>query len=335
MRAALGRLLRAALIILAVVVIVGAAGGAWLWRAWTAPGPLAEARNVVVPRGAGLEGTARSLYEAGVIAEPRVFGLGVLIERLGPRLKAGEYRFPAASSAREAAQLLASGRTVVRRLTIPEGLTTRQVLALVRAAEGLEGDAAPNVPEGALLPDTWFYAWGDGRGALVERQRRAMEQLVRQLWDSRAPGLPLRDANEAVVLASIVEKETSIAEERPRVAAVFLNRLKRGMKLQADPTVVYGITEGAGPLDRPLSRADLDAPTPWNTYAIEGLPPTPIANPGRASLAAVLQPMASEELYFVADGQGGHVFAKTLAEHNANVAKLRAVERARAAPRAD
>jgi UPF0755 protein len=330
-RRALGRILIAGLALAAA----GAAGLGALWHLWTAPGPLAEPRALVVPRGAGLEEIAHRLAEAGIVADARVFGLGVVAERLDGQLKAGEFHFPASVSAREAARLLASGRTVARRLTVPEGATTQQALALLRAAEGLEGEVATPPAEGALLPETWFYAWGDQRGALLDRQRRAMDQLVAELWAKRAPGLPLRGPAEAVILASIVEKETAIAAERPRVAAVFLNRLRRGMRLQADPTVVYGLTRGAGPLDRPLSRADLDAATPWNTYVIDGLPPTPIANPGRAALEATLQPAPGDELYFVADGQGAHVFARTLAEHNANVARLRALERARAAPKAD
>jgi len=335
MRRALGRFL-IALAALGLLAIVGIGGAAWwLQRAWLAPGPLAEARAVVVPRGAGLDAVARRLEESGVIADARVFVVGALWDRFDQRLRAGEFLFPAGVSARGAAELLASGRTVVRRLTIAEGLTVRQTLAAIRAAEGLEGEVPAPPPEGSLLPDTWFYGWGDVRAALVERQRRAMDLLVERLWAARAPGLPLRSPAEAVILASIVEKETALAVERPRVAAVFLNRLRRGMRLQADPTVAYGVTRGESVLDRPLSRADLDAPTPWNTYAIDGLPPTPIASPGRAALEAVLHPESSDELYFVADGQGGHAFARTLAEHNRNVARLRALERERAAPKVD
>jgi UPF0755 protein len=183
------------------------------------------------------------------------------------------------------------------------------------------------------MPDTWFYSWGDSRERFVERQRVAMSKLLLELWRQRAPGLPLRTPQDALVLASIVEKETSLASERARVAGVYINRLRRGMRLQADPTVVYGINEGAGPLDRPIRRADLELPHAWNTYVIEGLPPTPIANPGRASIEAVLKPAATEDLYFVADGNGGHLFARTLPEHNRNVERLRAIERQRASGR--
>jgi UPF0755 protein len=219
---------------------------------------------------------------------------------------------------------------VVRRLTLPEGITVAQAVAVLRGAEGMEGDVAAEPAEGELLPDTYFYSWGDSRDRMLTRQRRAMTELLKGLWEKRAADLPLKTPHEALVLASIVEKETGVAEERPRIAAVFINRLRRGMRLQADPTTIYGITQGKAPLDRPLSRADLEAHNAWNTYVIDGLPPTPIAIPGRAALAAVLNPPATDDLYFVSDGSGRHVFASTLAEHNRNVARLRQVERDRA-----
>lgn len=258
-----------------------------------------------------------------------MFRFGTALDGQARHLKAGEFAFAAAISAREAAAVIVSGRTVVRRLTLVEGQTTAQAVALLRAAEGLMGDVSVNPGEGELLPDTYFYSWGDSRERMLARQRRAMVDTLAELWPKRAPGLPLQTPQQALILASIVEKETGIAEERSLVAAVFLNRLKRGMRLQADPTVIYGLTQGNAPLDRPLSRADLAASHPWNTYVVEGLPPTPIANPGRAALAAVLNPAPSDALYFVADGTGRHVFARTLAEHNANVARLRQVERLR------
>lgn len=299
------------------------------WTRYTLPGPLTEGRTVIIPRGSSVDDIARQLWRAGVLAEPYSFQFGVCFDESAGRLRPGEYAFPASISPRDVAAMLAAGRTVVRRLTLPEGLTTVQVLALVQAAEGLEGDLGEKPGEGELLPETFFYSWGDSRRQMVVRARRAMSDLLAELWARRAPDLPLRTPAEAVVLASIVEKETSIAEERPQVAAVFLNRLRRGMRLQADPTVIYGLTAGAGPLDRPLSRADLETAHRWNTYVIAGLPPTPIANPGRASLLATLQPAATEDLYFVADGSGRHLFARTLAEHNRNVTRLREIERAR------
>lgn len=313
---------------LVLLLVAGGLAGGMLWKRYTAPGPAAAPVIVLIPRGAGVEEIAVRLMEAGAIGEPRVFALGAWIEGTFRQFKWGEFEFPARASPQQIAEHIVLGRTIQRRLTIPEGLTNRQVVQLVAKAEGLEGDVVPR-PEGTLMPDTWFYSWGDSRDRLVERQRQAMTRLLQELWRQRAPNLPLKSPQEALILASIVEKETAIPEERPRVAAVYINRLRRGMRLQADPTVVYGINDGAGPLDRPITRADLETPHAWNTYLIDGLPPTPIANPGRASIEAVLKPAQTDELYFVADGAGGHVFARTLADHNRNVERLRALERQR------
>ena len=262
---------------------------------------------------------------------PLIFALGTRLFAGGRPLRAGEYRFPAGVSARAAMQRMLDGDSMQRRLVVAEGLTAVEVLALVAAAEGLEGEAPP-AAEGALLPETYFYSWGDERAPLVARMAAAMRETLAGLWAARAPGLPLDSAEAALTLASIVEKETALAAERPRVAAVFLNRLRRGMPLQSDPTVIYALTGGDGALDRPLLRADLAAPSPYNTYLNAGLPPGPIANPGRASIAAVLQPAETRELYFVADGQGGHAFAETLDEHNRNVAAWRKLRAPDAAP---
>ncbi|NJO67483.1 MAG: endolytic transglycosylase MltG, partial [Rhodospirillales bacterium] len=221
-----------------------------------------------------------------------------------------------------------AGRTVVRKLTIPEGLTTAQVLERLHRAEGLKGDIEATPAEGALLPATYPYSYGDSRQAMLEKMTSAMQRTVKRLWAKRSEGLPLATPEEAVTLASIVEKETALGSERPRIAGVFINRLRTGMRLQADPTVIYAMSGGAGPLGRPLTRADLRADHPYNTYLNTGLPPGPIANPGRAALAAVLQPMATNELFFVADGSGGHAFARTYAEHKVNVARWREISAA-------
>jgi UPF0755 protein len=298
-------------------------------RQFESPGPLAAETKLVIPRGAGLTVIAGTLTEAGVIRDALTFRLGVGYHRAARELKAGEYSFPAAVSMREVMEILRSGETVVRRLTIPEGLTSREVVALVAAAEGLSGDPGPVPEEGSLLPETYHYAWDDERAALIERMATAQRELLRELWDARFPGLPLASPEEALVLASIVEKETSLEDERALVASVFINRLKRGMRLQSDPTVVYGLTQGRAPLGRALTRKDLDTPSPYNTYQIDGLPPGPIANAGRAALQAVLDPASSNFLYFVADGGGGHAFAETLDEHNRNVAKWRKLQRQR------
>jgi len=321
-------------IVSSFVMILGVAvamvAGYLLWQSFGAPGPLAEPRTVIIERGSGVDEIADELARAGVIGNSYAFRIVTRIEGLSSRLKAGEFAFQPGASQRAVAEQIAAGRTVTRRLTIPEGLTTFQVLALVRAAQGMEGEITSMPQEGELLPDTYDYRWGDSRERFVQRIRRELTETLTGLWNARARDLPLRGPLDAVILASIVEKETALAAERPRVAAVFLNRLRRGMKLEADPTVIYGITQGRTTLDRPLSRADLQQRTQWNTYVVDGLPPTPIANPGRAALQAVLRPAQSDELFFVADGNGGHLFARTLQEHNANVARLREIERQRA-----
>jgi UPF0755 protein len=319
--------LRAAAAAFILVTLVGAAA---IWRLhdlYVSPGPAAEPVRVLVPRGAGGEAIADLLAQSGAIASSWAFLAGARVDGHLGKLKAGEYAIPAGASARDVAALLAAGRTVVRRVTLVEGHTSAQIAAIVRGLEGAEGEV-PSIAEGTLLPDTYFYSWGESRARLIERAQRAQREAIAELWPKRAPDLPLRTPEEALILASIVERETGHADERARVAAVFVNRLRVGMRLQADPTVAYGV-DPTGPLGRPLSRADLDNRHPWNTYAHAGLPPTPIAHPGRAAIEATLNPPKTDELYFVADGEGRHVFARTLAEHNRNVARLREIERAR------
>ncbi len=317
-----------------LIVLLGlAATGFWFAaNLYLGSGPSADTVRVLVPKGAGARDIAELLEEKRVVPNAWVFLGGAQADGQLSRLKAGEYDIPPRASGRDVAALIASGKTVVRRITFAEGLMSGQIATLLNAAEGLDGEPVAVPPEGSLLPDTYFYSWGDPRGRIVERATRAMRDTLAELWAKRAENLPLRDPAEALVLASIVERETGHADERGRVAAVFVNRLRRGMRLQADPTVAYGIDRMA-PLGRPLSRADLDTRHDWNTYVIAGLPPTPIANPGRASIEAVLNPPQTDELYFVADGEGRHAFARDLAEHNRNVARLREIERNRAAPR--
>ncbi len=286
-------------------------------------GPSANDVTLILPRGGGLPEIAGRLEAAGVLRQPLIFMIGVRLNGRARRLQAGEYRVPAAATPRQIMELLASGATVIRRLTVAEGLTVTEVLDLLMRADGLTGTIETRPPEGGLLPETYHFSYGDSRTELVGRMRRNMAQLLAGLWPKRQPGLPFKTSGEALILASIVEKETSIAAERRRVAAVFVNRLRRGMRLQSDPTVAYGVTGGTGALARALNSRDLAKPSLYNTYRIDGLPPTPIANPGRASIEAVLNPKASAELYFVADGSGGHAFAETLAEHNRNVRRWR------------
>lgn len=322
--------MRKALIVLLVLVLL-AGGGAWWARGqYLAPGPLAESAAIVVPRGSS-QAIAEVLVERGAIRDARIFTLAARLTRSEGPLRAGEYLFPANGSLEQVLEVLREARPVQRRLTLPEGLTAKQIAALIEAAPGLTGDT-PALDEGAVLPETYSYQYGDTRAALVRRATGAMTAALERLWKDRSPGLPLDTPREALVLASIVERETGMPEERPRVAAVFLNRLKRGMPLQSDPTVAYAAADGA-PLERALTRADLDREHPFNTYRVRGLPPGPIASPGEKSLEAVLHPAESDDLYFVADGSGGHAFAPTLDEHNRNVARWRQIERQRAAPR--
>ncbi len=290
-------------------------------------GPLAADTNVMVPRGAGLDRIARLLAQEGVVEDARAFRWSVRLLGTPRDLKAGEFAFPARVSMREAYEILARGETVAHWLTVAEGLTSTEVVNLVASTPNLTGEAGPVPPEGSLLPETYRYSLHDDRRALIERMQSGLEVVLGELWPKRAEGLPVKTPEEAVILASIVEKETGVASERPLVASVFVNRLRRGMRLQSDPTVVYGITQGNGPLGRLLTTRDLEKPTPYNTYRIGGLPPGPIANPGRAALEAVLNPAQTRYLYFVADGTGGHAFAKTLVEHNKNVAKWRKIRR--------
>jgi UPF0755 protein len=219
--------------------------------------------------------------------------------------------------------VLRAGKPFTRRLTLPEGLTSAEAVVLINGAEALDGDAGETPVEGSLLPETYHYVRGDLRTELVRRMQRSLDETIDELWPRRAEDLPLADKREAIILASIVEKETGIPEERPRVASVFVNRLRAGMRLQSDPTVAYGISGGSGPLGRALTRQDLQTPSPYNTYLNDGLPPGPISNPGRAAIEAVLNPADTKFLYFVASGNGGHAFAKTLEEHNRNVEQWR------------
>lgn len=264
-----------------------------------------------------------TLAAAGIITHPLAFHLAVrATESEGP-LRAAEFAFPARASLRQVLSILRTARPVQHRLTIPEGLTASQIATLFDRADALSGDAV--VPaEGAVLPETYSFERDAPRAAVLARAEAAMKQALRQAWEERDPALPLASPRELLILASIIERETSRPEERAHMAGVFLNRLRLGMKLQSDPTVIYAASGGAGVLDRPLARADLDWDTPYNTYRNTGLPPGPICAPGTATLRATAHPAATDDLYFVADGHGGHAFARTLDEHNRNVARWRA-----------
>ena len=289
-------------------------------KGWIAEGgPLLNVTNVVVPKGASLKTVAEELSRAGVIDKPWLFRIMARINGLAKHLKAGEYQFMPGISLQAAMDKIARGEVFFRRITIPEGLTSGQIMYLIANYPDLEGEIDLDVKEGELLPETYSFELGASRNSIILQARAAMQKALEEVWASRDSSLPLKDVNELLTLASIIEKETGVPEERPLVASVFLNRLKKGMRLQTDPTVIYAITEGETSFGRSLKRADLKIDSPYNTYLNYGLPPGPNCNPGREALMAAARPQQSDYLYFVADGKGGHRFARSLNEHNRNV----------------
>lgn len=315
-------------VIAAGVALVLVAAAVW---SFVGPGPKAkdgEVTAVVLERGAGVGQIAGTLEDAGVISSASLFGLAARLTGAAGQLKAGEYEIASGASMARVLADIRAGRVVRRLITIPEGWTSGMVLDAVNAEPALTGQAT-EPPEGSILPDSYEIQRGQSREAVIRRMQEAHDAVMAELWPKRQAGLPITTQREAVILASIIEKETGVPSERPRVAAVFVNRLRKGMLLQTDPTIIYGITRGR-PLGRGIRASELAADSPWNSYKVPGLPPGPIANPGRASIEAALNPPASDELYFVADGSGGHAFAKTYEEHQANVARWRAIERERA-----
>lgn len=320
-------------LLIALVLIVILVAGAFEWETakFSSPGPAARAGTetvILIPAHSRLSGIADKLAAAGVIDQPLVFEIGVRLHRSTEKLKAGEYAIPSRASMLDIMDILIDGKSIQHKLTAAEGLTSGMIFALVKADPVLVGDAGDAPAEGTLLPETYLFTRGTTRAELFARMKRAQEKLLDQLWAERAPNLPIKTKEQAVILASVVEKETALAEERRHIAAVFENRLNIGMKLQSDPTIIYGITRGY-PLGRGIRESEITAVTPYNTYVIPGLPATPICNPGRDSIAAVLRPETSKDLYFVANGRGGHVFAETEAEQNRNVAAWRKIESAK------
>ncbi|MDP3738205.1 MAG: endolytic transglycosylase MltG [Hyphomonadaceae bacterium] len=319
-----------------VIVLGAAAGGAWFYgqHVYTQPGPEnagGAPRSVMIESGSNVPKIADKLKAAGAITDDFPFRMAVRVTDTGPRLKAGEYAIASGASLKDIVQQLVEGRVVLHAVTAPEGLTSAQIVRIVGEEKVLSGDLPEVAPaEGVLLPDTYMVQRGETRAAVLDRMVKAQQNLVAELWPTRQDGLPFKTQQEAIILASIVEKETGNASERPEVAAVFVNRLRRGMRLESDPTIIYGITKGE-PLGRTIRSSELDRDDGYNTYKIDGLPPTPICNPGADAIRAVLNPPVSKALFFVGDGKGGHVFAETYSEHQKNVALYWKIRNANAA----
>ena len=330
------------LLTLALVGMGTLAGlGALLYHLYEKPGPLELSRTVAIPKGEGRIEIAERLEREGVISNRWAFVASHLMQtiigkdRKALDLKAGEYEIKKNASIREVVELIAEGKSVLYKVSLPEGLTSQQIVERLRAEPNLSGEISEVPAEGTLLPDTYRFSKGMARQEIIDRMKAEQQRLMTTLWEGRAADLPVDSIEKAVTLASIVEKETGRADERQRVAAVFVNRLNKRMRLQSDPTIIYGIVGGQGSLGRSITRADIDQKTVYNTYAINGLPPGPICNPGRPALEATLNPAKSGDLYFVADGSGGHKFSTTLDEHNDAVANWRKVERDARAKEAD
>jgi UPF0755 protein len=310
-------------LVLALVLVLG---GYLAERYMRQPGPL-QADKVVTLAEGNVWQTVSQLETEGVIESPVLLYLALLLENKSSKVKAGEYLFHQNISLQGAMDTLVEGRQVPHKITIPEGLTSEQIVQRLRDNEILVGDIVDTPKEGSLMPDTYNFVRGDSRERIIQQMQRAQRKIVDEVWAHRSPDIPFRTPYEMVTLASIVEKETGRADERTRVAGVFINRLSRRMRLQSDPTIVYGLVGGKGTLGRGIQRAEIDKPTPYNTYVVEGLPPGPICNPGRAAMEAVANPSRTKDLYFVADGTGGHAFAETLDQHGKNVSRWRQIEK--------
>ncbi|HXF54929.1 MAG TPA: endolytic transglycosylase MltG [Hyphomicrobiaceae bacterium] len=327
------RRLSAVMTFIVVIATALAAGAIWIDREFDRPGPLAAPKTIVVRKGEGARDVARRLEAEGVIASQHLF-VGRYVARSMStwfggtplQIKAGDYLFEPGQSMREVAAELDEGKSVLFSVSVPEGLTSFQIVERLKAEPILSGEITTIPEEGSLLPETYKVPRGMARQALIDMMQAESRQFLAKAWASRAPGLPLRTPREALVLASIIEKETGRKDERERVAAVFINRLKQGMRLQSDPTILYGLEGGQTDWGRPILKSEIQGRTAHNTYQIQGLPPTPICNPGKASISAALNPANTKDLYFVADGTGGHVFSETIKEHNAAVGAWRKVE---------
>ena len=311
-----------------LILAMTMAGGVIAWGAsqMDRPGSFGQDTGFEVKAGDRLKTVSERLAEEGLISSGVIFRIAARSSGDDKKLKFGEYEIPGYASMNDVLDLLTSGRALSYQVTVPEGLTSFQVVTLLNEEPLLNGDIAEIPPEGSLAPNTYLISKGDNRASLIRRMTLAQHKIITEAWALRAEGLPLKSPDDALTLASIIEKETGVAAERRKVASVFVNRLNRGMKLQTDPTVIYGVTKGKGNLGRGLRQSELRTKTPWNTYVIEGLPETPIANPGKAAIEAALNPEKTNFVFFVADGTGGHAFAETIGQHNKNVRAWRRIE---------
>ena len=315
--------------IFTILIVISIAVGAALFfgkQRFDAAGPLAEDKVVNVPRGLGIRDIADVLQREGVIDQPYIFMGSVIALKARGELKYGEYQFSKHASVADVVDTIIEGKVVQHAFTVPEGLTSEQIVARLLESTALTGQIKEIPREGTLLPETYRFTRGMTREQIIQRMQQAHRRVLQDVWEHRMPDLPVKTPEQLVTLASIVEKETGRPDERTRVAAVFVNRLKTKMRLQSDPTIIYGLTGGKGSLGRPIQKNEIEQPTPYNTYVIDGLPPGPIANPGRASLEAAANPARTKEIYFVADGSGGHLFSDNYTEHQKNVARLRGIE---------
>ena len=311
---------------LAILLTVGLfIFGGYMYSEFNSRGELKADRVLIIPKGSGLNGIASLLNDNEVIKSKYPFILGAKILGLSGRLKAGEYKFSKMVQPVSVLKTLATGRTMIRHITIPEGLTSNEIVRLLKEKTGLSGSINSIPSEGTLLPETYYYSFGDSRLEILNRMQRQFTSKIKELWGKRNPNIPVKTSYEAVILASIIEKETAVREERFLIASVFTNRLYRKMRLQSDPTVIYGVKDKES--NEPITRTDLRRKTSHNTYVIQGLPKTPICNPGIASIEAALHPATTDYFYFVAKGGGRHSFSKTLKEHNKNVKKWREIQK--------
>lgn len=314
-----------------IILVMLATGGVYIYgkQALEAPGPLQEDKVVNIPARAGKGDIAEVLQREGVIDANRWVFLGAVFAlKAAQDLKPGEYLFQKNANLRDVIGTIVDGKVVQHSITIPEGLTSEQIVARLSENDIFTGSIREMPREGTLLPETYKFPRGTSREQVIQRMQREQKRVLADIWERRSSDVPVKTPEQLVTLASIVEKETGRADERSRVAAVFVNRLQKKMKLQSDPTIIYGLVGGKGTLGRPIKRSEIQQPSPYNTYVVDGLPPGPIANPGRASLEATANPARTRDLFFVADGTGGHTFTETYDAHQKNVAKLRAIEKA-------